>query len=667
MKIKYFFSSLTTVLFLLNLCTPAQQNLLAVEGSVYDPLKAFDPDFLSNDGTAFRSNGGIPGKNYWQNQADYKINAVLDETTGKISGNEIITYTNNSPDNLDYLWLQMDQNILKKNSRGNIINNPTREPAETTEGYVLKSIKIEYGGTSYNADYIISDTRMQIRLPHFLKRNGGVIKILIDYSYTLQSKTAGRTGSMKTKNGIIYDVAQWYPRMCVYDDVVGWNTLPYLGSGEFYCEYGNFDYYINVPADQIVVGSGELVNPNEVLTKTEISRLEMAKKSDKTVVIRSEKDIENKSSRPAGKSRLTWHFKMENARDVAWASSKAFIWDAAKINLPDGKKALAMSVYPVESAGDSAWGRSTEYLKQSVEDFSKRWFEFPYPVAVNVGGPVGGMEYPALAFCHWRAKGKSLYAVTSHEIGHTWFPMIVGSDEREYAFMDEGFNTFIDIYAQDAFNHGEYAPKRDGEYAPKGGNPAQEFVPYFSVPDFPPIITYPDNMSGKYVHPTQYYKTSLGLVILRQYILGTERFDYAFRYYVKNWAFKHPQPDDFFRAMNSASGEDLNYFWKGWFVNNWKIDQSVENVSYVNNDTSKGAVIKIRNKQELPMPVVIEITQSNGKVERIKLPVEIWNKTDEFSFYYPSTGMITSVILDPASELPDINEKNNVWNSGYQY
>ncbi len=659
-KIK-FFSSLTTLLFLLSLCTLAQQS------SDYNHLKAFDPAFLNSDETSFRSNNGIPGKDYWQNRADYKLNVKLDETNGEISGDEIITYTNNSPDNLDYLWLQMDQNILEKDSRANIINNPTRNPAETTEGFVLKSVKVQYDNNVYTADYIISDTRMQIRLPHSLKPNGHIIKILINYSYKLQSKTAGRTGSMETKNGIIYDVAQWYPRMCVYDDVIGWNTLPYLGQGEFYCEYGNFDYYINVPADQIVVGSGVLVNPNEVLTRTEINRLELAKKSDKTVIIRSEKDIKNKSSRPTDKKRLTWHFKMENSRDVAWASSKAFIWDAARINLPSGKKALAMSVYPEESAGDSAWSRSTEYLKQSVEDFSKRWFEFPYPVAVNVGGPVGGMEYPALAFCYWRAKRKSLYAVTSHEIGHTWFPMIVGSDERKYAFMDEGFNTFVDIYAQDAFNHGEYAPKRDGEYAPKGGNPAQEFVPYFTDKHFPPIITYPDNMSGKYVHPTQYYKTALGLVILREYILGPERFDYAFRYYIKNWAFRHPQPDDFFRAMNSASGEDLNYFWKGWFVNNWKIDQSVENVSYVDNDTIKGAVIKIKNNEMLPMPVVLKITQTNGKVEKIKLPVEIWARSDEFNFYYRSTGMISSVTLDPDSALPDINEKNNTWNSGYQY
>jgi aminopeptidase N len=229
--------------------------------------------------------------------------------------------------------------------------------------------------------------------------------------------------------------------------------------------------------------------------------------------------------------------------------------------------------------------------------------------------------------------------------------------------MDEGFNTFIDIYATDDFNHGEYAPKRDGEYAPKGGNPAKEFVPYFSLKDFPPVITYADNIPGRYVHPDEYYKTALGLVMLREYVLSPERFDYAFRNYIKNWAFKHPQPNDFFRAMNSAAGEDLNYFWEGWFYKKWKIDQAVESVSYVDNDTSKGVIIKIKNNQQLPMPVEAEITQSNGIVDTVKLPVEIWHNGDEFSFHYPSTGMVTSVMLDPEEKLPDVDESNNAWYS----
>jgi hypothetical protein len=249
---------------------------------------------------------------------------------------------------------------------------------------------------------------------------------------------------------------------------------------------------------------------------------------------------------------------MKNTRDFSRAASSAFVWDAARIDLPSGRPCLAMSVYPAESAGDSAYGRSTEYVKNSVEIFSRDWFEYPYPVAVNVGGPVGGQEYPGIVFCSSRARGKELCRVTSHEIGHNWFPMVVGSDERRYAFMDEGLNTCIDIYASELFNHGEYAPKRDGEYAPRGGNPAREIAPLLLDPHAPPILTVADAVPDNYRHPVECYKPALGLVLLRTDILGPERFDRAFRGYIKEWAFKHPTPDDFFRAMNIGTGEDLN-------------------------------------------------------------------------------------------------------------
>ncbi|HKI78993.1 MAG TPA: hypothetical protein VKA26_10665, partial [Ignavibacteriaceae bacterium] len=278
MKIKpvIFILSIIVILFGINLSAQQENN--------YDPHKAFDPSFLNNSANSFRNAQGMPGKNFWQNQADYLIHVKLDEKTNIVSGNETITYTNNSPDNLDYLWLQLDQNILRKDSRSAATNNPLNSPRETTDGYNLNSVKITYGGKTYTADYIISDTRMQIRLPHPLSSSGNKIKIDIDYSYVLQSESAGRTGSMETKNGVIYDMAQWYPRMCVYDDIIGWNTLPYLGQGEFYCEYGNFDYYINVPSNQVVVGSGELVNPKEVLTNLEYKNLQKAKASNSTVM-----------------------------------------------------------------------------------------------------------------------------------------------------------------------------------------------------------------------------------------------------------------------------------------------------------------------------------------------------------------------------------------------
>jgi aminopeptidase N len=358
---------------------------------------------------------------------------------------------------------------------------------------------------------------------------------------------------------------------------------------------------------------------------------------------------------------VTWHFKMTNSRDVAWAASKAYIWDAARINLPGGKSALAMSVYPVESSGASGWSRSTEYLKYSVEHFSKKWFSYPYPVAFNVAGPVGGMEYPGLSFCSWRARNAhGLYMVTAHEIGHNWFPMTVGSDERRFPLMDEGFNTFIDIYAQDDFNNGEFGPKRDGEYDPRGNNPARDIVPYLISPDAQSIMNLAD-VQGRATHTLSYYKTSLGLVIAREYILGPERFDYAFREYIRQWAFKHPAPADFFRLMNNATGEDLNWFWNEWFFQTWTLDQGIESVSYVSGDPAKGAQIKLVNLQKMAMPVKLRITETNGSVSEVALPVEIWESGSSYVYTHHSTSPLSSVVIDPDTQLPDINPENNSW------
>jgi hypothetical protein len=627
----------------------------------YLPQKEFDPLFMSNPGTCFRSGSGAPGEAYWQNKADYKIDVRLDDQKNEISGNVKILYTNNSPDNLSYVWLQLDENIYKADSRGRLSSPPSNMQVPFVGGYNIKSVKIDEGEKVEEANFIITDTRMQIRLPQDLKGKGGKLKIFIDYSFEVPPQRLGRLGYMESKNGIIYDIAQWFPRMAVYDDIKGWNNLPFLGNGEFYLDYGDYDYKITVPWYMIVVGSGELINPKEVLTKNEIDRLYQASKSDSTVFIINQNEISSESTRPVHKGNLTWHFKMENSRDVSWSASKAFIWDAAKVNLPSGRKCLAMSAYPIESAGNDAWGRSTEYLKNSLEIYSKHWFEYPYPNAVNVGGPVGGMEYPAIIFCSWKAKGKDLWMVTTHEIGHNWFPMLVGSNERENAWMDEGFNTFINIYSTDEFNHGEYAPKRDGEYAPKGGIPSQEIIPFLTGPNSQPIISFADAIPGKFVHTLEYYKTALGLVMLREYVLGKDRFDYAFKTYIRRWAYKHPSSFDFFRTMNDASGDNLNWFWKGWFVKTWNLDQAVKDVTYVDNDPSKGALITVENKDQLVMPLTIEIKESNGKCRKLKFPVEIWETSGEFSFKYNSTSKIDSVIIDPDKVLPDIHPENNVW------
>ena len=632
----------------------AQKN----DESVYNPHELFAQNFYTKNGNEFRSANGAPGPEYWQNRADYILHATIDTLENTLKGTETISYTNNSPDNLSSLWLQLDQNTYKKNARSDFYSS--RVETGFTEGYQFENVTIEYNGKSVKADYIINDTRMQIRLSQGLASKEK-IKINIKYHYTIPGTFGGRTDFFPTKNGKIYEIAQWYPRMCVYDDLEGWSTLPFLGSGEFYCEYGDFDYTVTVPAGMIVAGSGELQNEKEVLSSTEIERLNAARKSDKTIMIRSEKDVNDAAGKNENNKLVSWHFKMNNTRDVAFGASSAYIWDAAKVNLPDGKKCLAMSVYPVESAGQNAWGRATEYLKKSIEFFSEKFFVYPYPVAINEAGRAGGMEYPGIVFDGMNAKAANLYWVTAHEIGHNWFPMIVGSDERRYAWMDEGFNTFIDVYAADAFNNGEYAPKRDGEYAPGKGNPADEIIPLLKDSAAPSMMSRADMLPEKYRHPLAYFKPAFGLVMLREVVLGPDRFDYAFKKYIQRWAYKHPSPDDFFRTMDNEAGESLSWFWKEWFYENWQLDLAVESVSYKNNDAKNGVDITVANLQKMAMPCTIEIVFKDGSKNNFELPVETWLQTDVNKIHFQTTQPVQSVIIDPENKLPDSNKKNNVW------
>lgn len=627
--------------------------------SNYQPAELFSPLYYSEKGSPVHAANGEPGPKYWQNRVDYNIDAVLDTTAKTLTATEQVTYTNNSPETLQYLWLQLDQNTYKKTARSNFATGFAPGPNQHTDGYDIQSITITNGKTSAKADFVVSDTRMQIRLPKALAANGAVINFTIKYKYTIPGNFGNRTDYVQTKNGKIYEIAQWFPRMCVYDDTRGWDTLPFLGSGEFYLEYGNIDYKVTAPADMIVAGSGELLNPSEVLTPLQASRLNAAKASDKTVMIRDVNEVTNPSSRPAGKADLTWHFRMLNTRDVAFGASKAYVWDAARVNLPGGKKSLAMSVYPVESAGNEAWGRATEYLKKSIEYFSEKWFVYPWPCAVNEAGIAGGMEYPGIVFDGITDKGKELYWVTAHEIGHNWFPMIVGSDERRFGWMDEGFNTFIDIYASDEFNHGEYAPKRDGEYAPGGGNPADEIVPIIEDPNSPSIMTAADAIPEKYRHPLTYFKPAFGLVLLREQILGKNRFDYAFKNYINKWAYKHPQPDDFFRSMENGAGEDLSWFWKGWFYNNWPLDIALIDAKYANKDPKNGVQITVANKERLAMPFTVEVKLKDGTKQRTYFPVETWLQNKAITFTIPTTTEVENVTVDPDNALPDSNRKNN--------
>ncbi len=625
----------------------------AQEGSRYDQHAAFNPQFYPDNGTVYRSAGGAPGNKYWSNKADYKINATLDTTNHELSGSVTITYTNNSPDNLPFLWLQLDQNIYKKDSRGEAVTPVTggRWASKAfTDGDVLKSVTLIQNGQSTRADYLVTDTRMQIRLGNVLRSEGGSIQIKIDYSFAVPEYGTDRMGRQSTQNGWIYEIAQWFPRMEVYDDIYGWNTLPYLGQGEFYLEYGNIDYTVTAPSDLVVAGSGELLNPEEVLTPKQISRLAKARTSDKTVFIRTADDVTDHNAHLQRKS-LTWHFHCNQTRDVAFGASRAFIWDAAKIDLPSGKKALAQSVYPVESAGDSAWGRSTEFVKGCIELYSKEWYEFTYPVATNVAGNVNGMEYPGIVFCSSGSVQKDLWGVTNHEFGHNWFPMIVGSNERKYAWMDEGFNTFINTVDSKVFNHGEFDENEIG----------QRVANYYFGPNSEPIFTIPDVLSPNNLGVAAYNKPSMALRLLRKYVLGEDRFDYAFRTYIKRWAFKHPTPWDFFRTMENASGEDLGWFWRGWILNNWQLDQAVKGVKYAENDPSKGAFITIENLGQMVMPVQLFIVQENGKADTVNLPAEIWESGYSHTLAFASSSRIKTIEIDPTHSFPDINPANNLW------
>jgi hypothetical protein len=376
-----------------------------------DPRDIFSPLVFPDSAGPTRGASGVPGPAYWQNRADYTLTARIDTGTNMLTGRETITYVNNSPDGLDNLWLQLDQNIYRADSRAAI----TRRCCHYTDGDVIDGVKVEIGGLSLVPALLVSDTRLRISLPTPLAAHGGTVRIKIEYHYSIPGTWGGRTALTPSSKGKIFEIAQWFPRMTVYDDLRGWDTLPYLGS-EFYCEYGDIDYSVTVPWDYIVAGSGELLNPGAVLTAGQRDRLAQAAASDSTVMVRTPDETNDAATRPSNDGEQTWHFLMHNTRDVAFAASPAFVWDAARITLPDGRHAMAMSVYPPEAAGQDHWARSTEYVKGAIEEFSRRLYPYPWPVMVNLAGHGAGMEYPGIVFDGIEDAGKKLFWITTHEV-----------------------------------------------------------------------------------------------------------------------------------------------------------------------------------------------------------------------------------------------------------
>lgn len=603
------------------------------------------------DADAFRTGAGAPGPEYWQQRADYSIRATLEPTEHRVTGSEVITYENNSPDALPYLWIQLEQNLFAPDSRGALINSGDRARWRGSfpgGGVRLGSVTVVQDGRRYTPETMVDDTRMRVDLAQPMAPDGSRLELEIEWSFVVPEYGADRMGRLNTERGWLYEVAQWYPRMYVYDDVEGWNPMPYLGQGEFYLEYGDFDVEITAPRDFVVVAGGELLNPDQVLAPTQLRRYRQAQASSETVTIVAPDEVGTPAVVPAGSGPLTWKFRIESSRDFSWAASKAFIWDASQ-----WEGVLLQSAYPHEGLGTEespGWERSTEYLRHTIPFYSKEWFHFPWPAAVNVAGIVGGMEYPGIVFCGVRARGQGLFGVTDHEFGHNWYPMLVGSDERRYAWMDEGFNTFINHYSNQAF-YGDDASRTERTQADYIA--AQMQAPTSDQP----IMTYPDLLRGDGLGFMGYRKPGFGLILLREVVLGEERFKTAMRTYTAEWAFKHPKPADFFRTIEALSGEQLSWFWRGWVYTTELLDQSVVEVE----QAEDGAAIHIRNEAGLVMPVLVTVEMSDGRTVTKKLPVEIWARGDDFTFHLGEPGTVVKVTLDAEHRLPDVDRANNEW------
>ncbi|MBC5775582.1 M1 family metallopeptidase [Pontibacter sp. KCTC 32443] len=554
----------------------------------------------------YRSASGAPGHQYWQQRADYNIKVELNDENQSITGSETITYTNNSPDVLTYLWLQLDQNIFEPNSMANstrtgnlnekmslqAVEYMTRE--EFDGGFKIKAVKDRNGKA---LKYTVNNTMMRVDLPTDLKPKQS-FTFSIDWNHNINDQKAlgGRSGYeyFPADGNYLYEMAQWFPRMAVYDDVNGWQHKQFLGSGEFALPFGDYKVSITVPADHIVGSTGELQNASQVLTSTQQKRWADAAKADKPVVIVTQ-DEAAKAEKNKAKGKKTWVYAAKNVRDFAWASSRKFIWDAMNVKV-GGKNVLAMSYYPKEA--NPLWGQySTESVAHTLKVYSKHTIDYPYPVAISVHGPVGGMEYPMLSFNGYRPEADGTYSdrtkyglitVIIHEVGHNFFPMIINSDERQWTWMDEGLNTFVQYLAEQEWER---------NYPSSRGEPSK-IVNYMKSAKNTQVPIMTNSESVLQFGNNAYGKPATALNILRETVMGRELFDYAFKEYANRWAFKHPMPADFFRTMEDASGVDLDWFWRGWFYTTDHTDISIEDVKWFTIDSQNPEFVNAQKRAE---------------------------------------------------------------------
>ena len=600
----------------------------------------------------YRTASGAPGHEYYQQKADYEINVELDEEKNILKGNEIITYTNNSPDVLNYLWIQLDQNVRAKNSHGqltstNSMNNKMsfrnikrmHDRMNFDGGFKLEEVKDTYNN---DLSYIINETMMRIELPKSL-RKGQSFSFKIKYSYNINDrmKIGGRSGYeyFEKEGNAIYTIAQFFPRMAVYNEVEGWQNKQFLGRGEFTLPFGDYKVNITVPSDHIVAATGELKNASSVLNKNQIKRWEKAKKNfiDPVIIVSEEEAKENEKEK--SKLKKTWTFEAKNVRDFGWASSRKFIWDAMAVDI-SGKTVMAYSYYPKE--GNPLWEQySTRVVAHTLKVYSEYTIDYIYPQATSVHAKSIGMEYPMICFNFGRPESDGTYSkrtkygmigVIIHEVGHNFFPMIINSDERQWTWMDEGLNTFVQYITEQEFERNY--PSRRG--------PPNNIVEYMKgdKSGISPIMT--NSESILQFGNNAYGKPATALNILRETVMGRELFDYSFKTYSERWAFKHPTPADFFRTMEDASAVDLDWFWRGWFYTNDHVDISLDKVNWFKINTGNPEIENtISKNQEENKKRYIGISRNKSSIKKTITEID-----DQSIDFYTTYDPFKTNILD---------------------
>lgn len=629
---------LTLILFTINLIPVSTGQVYSYKEDPFKQLHELLPSPNSN-----RLASGAPGPNYWQQRADYHIKVILDDKNQRLIGSETINYQNNSPHTLNYLWVQLDQNRFDPNSEELLI-----QEAPGLDGMSFNRLKSQLYRQSFKGGHQIKKvtnskgekikfsiigTMMRIDLKKSLTPKSNYV-FNIDWEYNIidadLNRARGGYEYFKEDKNYIYEIAQWFPRMAAYTDYTGWQNKQFLGSGEFTLEFGNYKVEVTAPEDHIVAATGELQNTNSVMSDTQLDRWNKAKKNgDITFIVTPEEAKKNQSKKTKPTKTKTWIFKADNVRDFAWASSRKFIWDAKFHEFVKGKKAWAMSFYPIEA--EPLWSKySTESVAHTLDVFSKFTFDYPYPVAISVNGPVFGMEYPMICFNGPRPEKDGTYSestknaligVVIHEVGHNWFPMIVNSDERQWTWMDEGINTFLQFLAQ-----AEWQQKwSSGRGKPKS------ITGYMSSSKQRPIMT--NSESIHQFGSNAYSKPAAALNVLRETVMGREVFDYAFKEYSRRWMFKRPEPADFFRTMEDASGKDLDWFWRGWFYTTYNVDVGIKSLKLYEIDTKNPDIekpIQKTKRDELNAKDLIDIRNKSlpKAVDKNKKLLDFYNKYD---------------------------------------